>query len=108
MAEPNETIHQTTRLRIMTALTGCGAGERLDFTRLQRVVGATPGNLGAHLDTLEKAGYVEIEKDFVGRKPRTRIHATRAGRQAFARHLAFLREILELDGAEPSPPAEGG
>ncbi len=106
MTEPNETIHQTTRLRIMTALTALAAGEALEFTRLQRLVGATPGNLGAHLDTLEKAGYVSIEKDFVGRKPRTRLRATRSGRQAFARHLGFLREILESEPETRLQPSE--
>jgi len=106
MSEPNETIHQTTRLRIMTALAGCAAGEALEFTRLQRIVNATPGNLGAHLDTLEKAGYVAIEKDFVGRRPRTRVRATRAGRQAFSRHLAFLRQILDQDAGDGVPAAE--
>jgi DNA-binding PadR family transcriptional regulator len=50
------------------------------------------------LVTLEKVGYVAIEKDFVGKKPRTRIAMTRAGRRAFLRHVAYLRAIL--DGAD--------
>ena len=72
--------------------------EPLDFTRLKRLVEATDGNLGSHLATLEKADYVAIEKDFVGRKPRTRIMITTAGRAAFRRHVAFLRDVIDSAG----------
>lgn len=95
---PDEIIHQKVRLRIMAALNAVPQGERLEFTRLKAIVRATDGNLGAHLTTLESAGYVGIEKDFVAKKPRTRIAMTRAGRKAFARHVAYLRDIL--DGSE--------
>jgi len=94
---PDEIIHQQVRLRIMATLNAVPEGERLEFTRLKAIVQATDGNLGAHLTTLESAGYVGIEKDFVAKKPRTRIAMTRTGRKAFARHVAYLRDIL--DGA---------
>ena len=94
----DEIIHQQVRLRIMAALNAVPDGERLEFTRLKAIVQATDGNLGAHLMTLENAGYVGIEKDFVARKPRTRIAMTRTGRKAFARHVAYLRDII--DGSE--------
>lgn len=97
MAAGNDIIHQAVRLKIMAALNVLPRSEALEFTRLKGLVGATDGNLGAHLDTLDKAGYVAIEKLFVGRKPQTRIKATPAGRRAFAEHVAYLREIL--DGA---------
>jgi DNA-binding MarR family transcriptional regulator len=84
----------------MATLNAVPEGERLEFTRLKAIVQATDGNLGAHLTTLESAGYVGIEKDFVAKKPRTRIAMTRAGRKAFARHIAYLRDIL--DGAQPA------
>lgn len=102
---PDEIIHQQVRLRIMATLNAMPDGERLEFTRLKSIVRATDGNLGAHLATLEGAGYVGIEKDFVAKKPRTRIAMTRAGRKAFARHVAYLRDILDGTadkvGAEP-------
>ena len=79
----------------MAALNGLSTRESLEFIRLKSVVGATDGNLGAHLATLEQAGYVKIEKDFVGKKPRTRVAMTAAGRKALAQHVAYLREILE-------------
>ena len=91
----NDVIHQAMRLRIMAALNAVPDGERLEFTRLKAIVQATDGNLGAHLATLENAGYVGIAKDFVGKKPRTRILMTRPGRRAFERHVAYLRDILD-------------
>jgi DNA-binding MarR family transcriptional regulator len=95
MAAPDETIHQPVRLRIMAALTALRLDdEGLDFARLKSLTGATDGNLGAHIDHLAKAGYVEVSKAFVAKRPRTTVRASAAGRAAFARHVAFLREIL--------------
>ncbi|HZC38365.1 MAG TPA: transcriptional regulator [Sphingomicrobium sp.] len=96
MAESNEIIHQSLRLRIMAAL--CAAGEALEFSRLKALVGATDGNLGSHLSTLEGAGYVQVDKDFVGKRPRTQISVTPAGRRAFRQHMEYLREIMESAG----------
>ena len=93
--QPDEIIHQSLRLKIMAALNALPGGEAIEFTRLRAIVGATDGNLGAHLTTLEDAAYVAIAKDFVGKKPRTRIAMTRDGRRAFARHVAYLRDILD-------------
>ena len=101
MSGPNEVIHQSVRLKIMAALNVLTADAALEFTRLKSLANATDGNLGAHLDTLERAGYVAIEKLFVGKKPQTRIRVTPAGRRAFAEHVAYLREILD-NGATPA------
>ena len=97
MKAPDETIHQSTRLKIMSALNALPRPEMLEFVRLKAVTGATDGNLGSHLATLEKAGYVKLVKDFVGKKPRTRIGITSRGRRAFQNHVSYLREILEGD-----------
>lgn len=98
MSGGNEIIHQATRLKIMAALNVLGPEAALEFTRLKALVDATDGNLGAHLETLEKAGYVAIEKRFVEKKPQTRVKATRTGRRAFAAHVAYLRDILDGTG----------
>jgi DNA-binding MarR family transcriptional regulator len=95
MAGPNEIIHQSLRLRIMAALNAARAADPLEFNRLKALVGATDGNLSTHLSTLESAGYVKLEKDFVGKKPRTRASITRAGAAALAEHIAYLRSILD-------------
>jgi DNA-binding MarR family transcriptional regulator len=97
----DEIIHQSTRLRIMAALNMLERREALEFTRLKAIVEVTDGNLGAHIDTLARAGYVDVEKLFVGRRPQTRVKATTVGRRAFRGHVAFLRKIL--DQAEATP-----
>ncbi|TPK61791.1 transcriptional regulator [Mesorhizobium sp. B2-4-15] len=91
----DDIIHQSTRLRIMAVLNTLERREALEFTRLKAMIETTDGNLGAHLDTLAKAGYVEIEKLFVGRRPQTRVKATTVGRRAFRSHIAFLRKIID-------------
>ncbi|WP_287198809.1 transcriptional regulator [Mesorhizobium sp.] len=100
MMAADEIIHQSVRLRIMAALNSLERREALEFTRLKAIVNATDGNLGAHIDTLAEAGYVDVEKLFVGRRPQTRVKATSIGRRAFRGHAAFLRAIL--DEAEQS------
>jgi DNA-binding MarR family transcriptional regulator len=95
MDAPDDVIHQPIRLRVMAALTACDPGdEGLDFTQLKKLTGATDGNLGAHLDHLARAGYVEVTKAFVGRRPRTTVKASAQGRAAFARHVTFLKSII--------------
>ena len=99
MAAPDELIHQSLRLRIMAALHAARGGDGLEFSRLKALVGATDGNLGSHLTTLEGAGYVALAKDFVGRKPRTRAAITPAGDRAFRAHIAYLRGIIDSAGS---------
>ena len=95
MADLDEIIHQPLRLRIMAALNALPAGAPgLEFTRLKKLTGATDGNLGAHIETLARAGYVAVDKAFVGKKPQTTVTATAIGRGAFARHVASLQEII--------------
>lgn len=92
----DEVIHQSTRLRIMTALQLLAPDEWIPFVRLKALVDASDGNLGAHLETLARAGYVEIDKQIVGRKPLTSIRATQAGRSAYRRHVDELRNLLDM------------
>ena len=100
MAELDDVIHQPLRLRIMAALNALPSGTGLDFPRLKKLTGATDGNLGAHIETLAKAGYVAVDKAFVGRKPQTTVIATATGRAAFARHVATLQEIIAASEGE--------
>lgn len=96
----DDLIHQPVRLRVMATLVAAGARRRLDFTFLRDQLELTDGNLGAHLRRLEKAGYVAVQKTFVGRKPRTYLRATAAGRRAFAAHVQALEEVLRAPGAD--------
>jgi DNA-binding MarR family transcriptional regulator len=95
MDGPDEIIHQSMRLKITATLNALDSGEQMEFGRLKAVLGATDGNLATHLNALEKAGYVAVTKDFVGKKPRTRLTLTRDGRKAFERHVAYLKDLLE-------------
>jgi len=103
---PDEIIHQPVRLRIMATLNAMKDGERIEFTRPKAILNVTDGNLGAHLGTLENAGYIAVEKDFLARKPRTRVRLTRAGSKAFADHVAYLRDILDAAPAEKTDGAK--
>jgi len=99
MEQPDALIHQPVRLKIVAALKPLPENEHLEFVRLKAIVGATEGNLGAHITTLEEAGYVEVEKDFVGKKPRTRVRLSKAGRHAFEDYVAYLRDIIATGSA---------
>ena len=80
MDASDDVIHQPIRLRVMAALTACDpSAEGLDFTQLKKLTGATDGNLGAHLDHLARAGYVQVTKAFVGRRPAPRSKPGRKG-----------------------------
>jgi DNA-binding MarR family transcriptional regulator len=94
MAELNETIHQTVRLRIMAVLVTLEPAGEVEFTYLRDLLEVTDGNLGAHLRKLEEAGYIAINKTFVERKPHTFISATAEGRRVFKEHVAALESIL--------------
>jgi DNA-binding MarR family transcriptional regulator len=92
----DEIIHQPLRLKIMAALDQLfeKPQSKLDFTQLKEITGATDGNLGAHIAMLEKAGYVTIEKTFVGKRPNTALQITETGSAAYAGHIAALRIII--------------
>jgi DNA-binding MarR family transcriptional regulator len=96
--QPDENIHQPVRLKLMAALKALPERERMEFTRAKHLVQATDGNLGAHITRLEQAGYIGVEKDFLGKRPRTRLHLTKAGRRAFDKYADFLKALLESTG----------
>ncbi|MFC4545171.1 transcriptional regulator [Paenactinomyces guangxiensis] len=94
MAQLNKLIHEPARLAIMSALDACTLAE---FLFLQELTGLTKGNLSSHLSKLEKAGYVQIDKQFVRKKiPHTTIHITREGKAAIAKYWEQLDHIREV------------
>ena len=72
-------IHVPARLRIVATLAALGDDETLSFTRLQEVIGLTPGNLLTHLRKLQDAGYVDTDKTGNGQSSRTSVAITREG-----------------------------
>ena len=95
MADLNTIIHQPVRLKIMSSLMSIDMKEKVDFTYLKDLLELTDGNLGAHLSKLEEAGYINIEKLFVGKKPKSYIRLTGKGRDAFAEHVRALESIVK-------------
>lgn len=88
-------IHGPARLRIMVTLTSLPDGDTLSFTRLQNLIGLTPGNLITHLRKLEDAGYVRTEKNGNGPTAQTSVTLTHAGQAALDRYTTVLRQLLD-------------
>ena len=69
--------------------------ESAGYVFLMRLTGLTWGNLSTHLTKLEKAGYIEMEKEFRGKKPHTVIHLTNQGRIAFREYKKSMQKVLD-------------
>ena len=96
----DELIHAPTRLSIVSLL---AASEWADFKFIRDSLGLSDSALSKQLTTLEEAGYVEIRKGFVGKRPRTSARLTGVGRAAFELHVAALQEIVVRSGASILP-----
>jgi DNA-binding transcriptional ArsR family regulator len=92
----DELIHAPTRLAIVSLL---AAVEWADFSFIRDDIGLSDSALSKQLTTLQQAGYVEIRKGFVGKRPRTSVRLSRAGRRAFHGHVAALQEMVAPAGA---------
>jgi len=99
IASLDKLIHEPARLAILTALSAC---ESADFLFLGRLTGLSKGNLSSHLSKLEEAGLVQIEKQFIGKKPNTLVSLTENGRTAIDRHWQQL-DVLR-NGAQTWKP----
>ncbi len=87
-------IHVPARLQILATLAALPEGDALSFTRLQEMIGLTPGNLITHLRKLEDAHYVSSEKTGNGPASRTSLALTRRGRAALEAYTETLRGLL--------------
>ena len=87
-------IHVPARLRIVATLAALPDGDTVSFTRLQELIGLTPGNLITHLRKLEEAGYLRTEKSGNGQASRTNVALTKRGRTALEDYTAALRGLL--------------
>jgi DNA-binding MarR family transcriptional regulator len=106
-AELDPLIHVPTRLRIVATLAALPDGDALSFTRLQDMLGLTPGNLIIQLRKLEEAGYLASTKTRNGPVQKTTVALTRRGRAALSAYTQALRDLLGgLDG--DGRPAEAG
>lgn len=86
-------VHAPVRLAILTVLISVKSA---DFTYLKEVTETTDGNLSTHLQKLEKAGYVKVQKSFVGKKPKTTLSITKSGRKAYEKYVNDIGAYLKL------------
>jgi DNA-binding transcriptional ArsR family regulator len=93
-------IHPPTRLAIVSLL---AAVEWADFKVIRDQVGLSDSALSKQLSTLEEAGYVQIRKAFIGKRPRTSARLTGAGLAAFKQHVAALQQLVERSGVTVLP-----
>lgn len=87
----NKEFESRVRLGIMSVLM---VNDWVDFTEMKNLLQVTDGNLASHAAGLEKKEYLEVKKEFVGKKPRTSYKITGEGRKAFQAHLAFLEKMM--------------
>jgi DNA-binding transcriptional ArsR family regulator len=92
--ELDSLIHAPARLRIIATLAALPDGDTLSFTRLQDMIGLTPGNLITHLRKLEDAGYIDTAKTGNGSASLTTVALTHQGRTALDIYTAALRDLL--------------
>ncbi|MGM9840637.1 MAG: winged helix-turn-helix domain-containing protein [Candidatus Limisoma sp.] len=88
----NPLIHSQLRLAIMSILMNV---ESADFVYLQEKTASTSGNLSRQIEMLKDAGYIEAERQFVNKKPRTECRVTEEGRRAFEEYVETLKEYLK-------------
>lgn len=87
----NKIFESRVRLGIMSVLM---VNDWIDFNTLKELLGVTDGNLASHIAGLEKNEYIEVRKEFVGKKPKTSFGASKLGRKAFQEHLSALENLL--------------
>ena len=92
LADIDQVIHASARLMVLTYLY---VVESADYVFLTRMTGLTWGNLSTHMARLEEAGYIEMLKEFRGKKPHTKIRLTEQGRAAFREYKKSMQQVLD-------------
>jgi len=92
LADIDQIIHAPARLMVLTYLY---VVESADYVFLMRLTGLTWGNLATHLNKLEEAGYVDIQKTFDGKKPKSILRMTEQGRDAFRAYKKSMQQVLD-------------
>lgn len=87
----NKEFESRVRLGIMSVLM---VNDWVDFSEMKSLLEITDGNLASHSNALEKSGYIEVKKEFVGKKPKTSYRVTQSGREAFTEHINALERLL--------------
>jgi DNA-binding HxlR family transcriptional regulator len=88
----NKDFESRVRLGIMSVLL---VNDWVDFTEMKNLLNITGGNLASHSSALEKAEYIEVKKEFIGKKPKTSYRVTNLGRASFVSHLNSLEKLFK-------------
>lgn len=89
----NKAFESRVRLGIMSILM---VNDSVDFLTLKEMLQVTDGNIASHVTALEKLQYIEIKKQFIGKKPNTSYSVTNTGRKAFTEHLDALEKLIKI------------
>jgi DNA-binding MarR family transcriptional regulator len=92
IANINKAFESRVRLGIMSVLV---VNDAVEFNTLKELLNVTDGNLASHITALEKIHYIEVHKQFVGKKPNTTYSVTGQGRRAFSAHLDALEKLIK-------------
>lgn len=89
----NKAFESRVRLGIMSILM---VNQAADFITLKQQLNVTDGNIASHINALEKLQYLEVIKQFIGKKPNTSYKATKSGKKAFTEHLDALEKLIRV------------
>lgn len=92
LADFNKVFESRVRLGMMSLLV---VQEQVDFGQIKEILQLSDGNLASHMAALEKIGFIEVRKQFIGKKPNTTYAITAQGRAAFLEHLTFLEKLIK-------------
>ena len=92
LADFNKVFESRVRLGMMSLLV---VQEQVDFGQIKEILQLSDGNLASHMVALEKIGFVEVRKQFIGKKPNTTYAITAQGRAAFLEHLTSLEKLIK-------------
>jgi predicted ArsR family transcriptional regulator len=81
------------RLGIMSILV---VNDSVDFNTLKEQLNISDGNIASHITALEKLNYLEVKKQFIGKKPNTSYKVTQQGIKAFKNHLDTLEKLIKI------------
>lgn len=93
LKELDPLLHSQLRLAVISILMSVGEA---DFVYLKEKTEATAGNLSVQIDKLSNAGYIQVKKEFVGKKTRTSCRITELGREAFEKYVDALRSYINI------------
>lgn len=88
----NKVFESRIRLGIMSILM---VNEWVEFKEIKDLLNVTDGNLASHISALEKNDLIDVNKEFVGKKPRTTYNSTKLGRELFHKHLEALEALIK-------------